>query len=183
MVVLVSNNYKLVIIVLSFFLALTFVRGFGVETSTHTITLSGSTPTAYPIILSNSSDSTEYFQVQSLGPFSIEVAGGNDSLSIPSHSKKTITLYLTPQPPILEGQTYRSLLRVVGTDSSKDIELDIQYVASTVPLTNPNPVSGVFSGLVAFPIASEWVVDAVLVILIMVLLVALWARIKNRVVG
>lgn len=203
---MMSNPHKLILIILTFFLALTFVRGFTLEVVSHSIEFKGDTPFIYPITITNSSDEESLFTFTAWGPFTIEVFGGGTTATIPAHTYKVVTLLVTASPTTDVGEEYGGAIRVQGPDSIEHIFLDVKLVEK-IPvreeILSPPPVDGSVdpgspsadpesppgdpalpsTGLVALPSASDGIVDAGLVVIIIILSIALWARLRNRVVG
>lgn len=177
---MVSNNYKLVLIVLCFFLALTFVRATFVEVATHDLVLADGFPTAYPLVITNTANHPEHYSIEAWGPFTIEVSGGDDATTIPANAYKTVTLFASPKDGLEVGESYDGIVRVKSGTDSQDVEVSI--TKQNAPVANPGQ-SGNGTGLISFPSVSEGVVNVILIIAVIILLVALLARIKNRVVG
>lgn len=184
---MMSNSHKLVLIVLTFFLALTFVRGFSVEVPTHSLELIPGVKTPYALTITNPSDDEVAYTFDALGPFSIEVAGAPESAVIPPHAYKTVTLYVTADESLETGDVFDAQIRVKSPVETEVVMFKMKMISSPIfGVGNANDngnTSSPGTGFVSFPTVSGNLVNAGLIIVIIVLVIALLARIKNRVVG
>jgi hypothetical protein len=178
----VSNPVKLVLFVLSFFLALTFVRGFSVETPVgEKVILSPTAAVAYPVTISNPSTHSISFSFEALGPFTLDVLDVIEDATVPAQSFKTITLFLRPSADTKAGDSYSSHIRVNGGGSFQDVSLPM-VVGDAAPVQRVDGASA--TGLASFiSFSGEGLLNGVLILVTIVLFIALIARIKNRVVG
>ncbi len=183
---MMSNSHKLILIVLAFFLALTFVRGFTVDVPTHSLELIPGVKVPYALTITNPSNDETAYTFEALGPFSIEVAGAPDSAIIPPHAYKTVTLYITADETLETGDVFDAQIRVKSPTEVESVIVKMTMISSPifgVGNANDNGNSTPGTGLISFPNVSENLVNAGLILVIIVLVIALLARIKNRVVG
>lgn len=184
---MMSNSHKLVLIVLTFFLALTFVRGFTVDVPSHSLELIPGVKVPYALTITNPSNDEATYSFEALGPFSIVISGDEEAATIPPHAYKTVTLLITADEGLETGDVFDSQIRVKNANEIESVMVKMTIIS--------NPIFGVGNandnqndstpgtGLVSFPSVSENLVNAGLIVIIIVLVIALLARIKNRVVG
>ncbi len=171
-----SNPWKLVLVVLAFFLALTYVRGFEVEVPTHDIVFRGNQPFEYSLVISNSSLSSIRPRILADGPFQVLVAFPNP-LVIPPRSNKVIEAQLIADPSIEVGDTYHGQLRVVSGEGEQRIPLTLTKQEGPALDFAGVGVTGLVTG---FSPAADPVINGILVLIILLLLLSLFFRIKNR---
>ncbi|MBM3282068.1 MAG: hypothetical protein FJY86_01860 [Candidatus Diapherotrites archaeon] len=179
----VSNGAKLVIIVLSFFLALTFVRAFTIEANSNEVIFSGNAPVKFPLAVTNTSNASMSLKFVADGPFSI-IVPPNAPASIAKRDSKTVDLQLIPSQSFSMGDVYSAQIRVVSSAGEKSFPLTLRM--KNPPLFNSHTPTGLFSfaSFTSLPFFSSlgWV-DALLIVIVVILGIALVARIKNRVIG
>lgn len=184
---MMSNSHKLVLIVLTFFLALTFVRGFTVDVPTHSLELIPGVKVPYALTITNPSDDEITYSFEPLGPFSLSVSGDEGAATIPPHAYKVVTLLLTADESLETGDVFDAQIRVKSPMETEVVLFKMKMVSSPIfGVGNANDngnTSSTGTGLVSFPNISENLVNAGLIVIIIVLVIALLARIKNRVVG
>ncbi|MEK6821279.1 MAG: hypothetical protein AABY11_02690 [archaeon] len=189
MVFSLSNPLKLTIIVLCFFLALTFVRGFSVSPSVDAIDILGETSTPFALTITNDSNAPQTFYFEAFGPISFELIAQDPFVTIPAHSFQTVTLFIHALPGTLGGESYSATVRVTGAVDTVNVPLRVNVqsapasdASTSPPLVNDDFISPL-AGFLVFPFSFTSVVDAVLLAMVFILVIALIARVKNRVVG
>lgn len=187
-----TNPAKLVLVVLLFFLAMTYVRGFTATGSEHDLTFSGNAPIAYNITVSNSKTADLVPSFIAEGPFTILLKDEPADLIVPGHATKTFVLYLAPTSVLRVGDVYSASIRVASVNEADSIPLILRkqsapLFGSDSPIGNENETgsnTGTGTGLASgVSISASSVANAGLVVIILVLIVALFARVKNRVLG
>jgi hypothetical protein len=186
---MMANSHKLILIVLTFFLALTFVRGFDVEVPTHALEVVPGVKISYPLTITNPTDGVVSYNIEAIGPFTAEIIGEEDSATVPANSYKTITLSLIANNGLGVGDQFDALIRVKSASEVVDVPIVLSIINSPFfgndePIGNDNSnADNPGTGLISFPSISNNVVNLGLFIVIIILVIALVARIKNRVVG
>lgn len=185
----ISNGAKLVIIVLSFFLALTFVRAVSLQADSQEVVFSGSRAITFPVSVTNSTTSAVIPHFLADGPFTIILPADNSP--IPARDSKGYSLQFVPSPSFRVGDVYAGQLRAIVGET--ETTLPLTFRMNPAPLfdapSNPSaPASptGFFSFASLFNLSifsSISVVDVFLGIIVIVLAIALVARIKNRLIG
>lgn len=185
----IPNGAKLVIIVLSFFLALTFVRAVSLAADSQEVVFSGSQAVSFPVSVTNPSNSVAIPHFLADGPFTIILP--SDNAPIPARDSKVYLLQLVPASTFKVGDVYAGQLRAITGEGETALPLIFRmspaplFGEPSVPNSPSNP-TGLFSfaSLFSLPIfASISMVDAFLVVIVIILTVALVARIKNRLIG
>lgn len=188
-----TNPAKLVLVVLLFFLAMTYVRGFTATGSGTDLTFSGNAPIAYNISVSNSKTADLVPSFMADGPFTLLLHDEPADLIVPGHATKTFVLYLTPTSVLRVGDVYAASIRVASVNEVDSIPLILRK--QNAPLFAPdsenakngngsNTGTGAGSGLASgVSISASGLANAGLVVIILVLIVALFARVKNRILG
>ncbi len=179
---LMSNHAKLIIIVLGFFLALTYVRAFTLEADSSEIIFSGNQPYSFPVVVTNPSNTPLTPNFIADGPFVIILPG--DVPTISAHDSETFVLRLVPSPAFNVGDVYTGQIRVVSIDGETSFPLTFRM--KNAPLFSTSNVTGLFSfaSFTALPLVSSinWI-DGLLILIVIILAIALVARVKNRVIG
>ncbi len=175
-----SNGAKLVIIVLSFFLALTFVRAFSLETNSTEVIFSGNQKVVFPLAITNSSSNEMSYTFSASGPFTVDAS---PSFVVGPRDTKTVDLTLTPASVLSVGDSYAGQIRVTSLGETKSIPLVVRMVRGSFISTSS--ITGFFSAAsFSLPnVSNVSVLDVVLIVLIVILGIALVARVKNRVWG
>jgi hypothetical protein len=175
-----SNGAKLVIIVLSFFLALTFVRAFTLETNTNEVVFAGNQAVVFPLAITNPSSKEMTYAFSTNGPFTVT---SPNSFTVSARDTQTVDLTLQPSSMLKVGDVYAGQLRVTSAGETKTIPLVMRMVRGSFISTNT--ITGFFSAA-AFTLPNfsgvSWV-DGLLIVVIIILGIALVARVKNRVWG
>lgn len=177
------NSAKLVIIVLSFFLALTFVRALSLEADSQEVIFSGNTPYSFSVSVTNTSNAAISPNFVADGPFSI-ILPSDAPTSIAAHDSQAFVLKLVPASSFKVGDVYSARIRFVSSLEEKSLPLTLRM--KNAPLFSPSPSTGLFSfvSFVSLPSLSSitWT-DGLLILIIVILGIALAARVKNRVIG
>lgn len=178
-----SNGAKLIIIVLSFFLALTFVRAFTLEANSNEVVFSGNAPVKFPLAVTNTSNASMSVKFMADGPFTILVPE-NAPTSIAKRDSVTFNLQLVPSQTFQVGDVYSGQIRIVSNAGEKSFPLILRMKSGE--LFSAPSITGLFSfsSFNSFPSFStmNWV-DGLLILIIIILGIALVARVKNRVFG
>jgi hypothetical protein len=141
----------------------------------------------YALTITNPSNDEVTYSFEALGPFSIAVSGDEDAATIPPHAYKAVTLLITADESLQTGDVFDSQIRVKSPADVESVMVKMTIISNPIfgvgnAYDNPgNSTPG--TGLVSFPPVSENLVNAGLIVIIIVLAIALLARIKNRVVG
>lgn len=178
-----SNGAKLVIIVLSFFLALTFVRALTLESDSSEVIFSGNQPYSFSIAVTNTSNVPISPNFVADGPFSIILPADAPS-SISAHDSKSFVLKLVPSTSFRVGDVYSAQIRFVSSLEEKSLPLTMRM--KTAPLFSSSPGTGLFSivSFVSLPsLSNVSLMDVLLIVIVVILGIALAARVKNRVMG
>lgn len=171
-----SNAAKLIIIVLGFFLALTYVRGFEIGSSSNEVIFQGNNPVKFNVsVLNNASFSAAPAFIAD-GPFTISLPE-NVPETLPARDSHNYELTLTPTPSFGVGDVYSGQIRI-NSSSGQDV------LPLTLRMGNPPLIpTSAFTGLFSFTSGTGNIVDVFLIIIIVILAIALLARVKNRVMG
>ncbi|MFH0970800.1 MAG: hypothetical protein V1776_05065 [Candidatus Diapherotrites archaeon] len=173
---------RLVILVLAFFLALTFVRGLSVEAPLSIIKMSGTIPTAIPLTITNTQTQSQTFSFSPIGPFTLDFSTEEGYATIPGKSHKIITVYALPLNYLQLGDSFTGQIRV--STAQEEVFVPIAFTRINTPSFEQDENSHfLFTGLASMGSFSDWIVNGILLFIIFVLLIALVARIKNRVGG
>ncbi len=185
----IPNGAKLIIIVLSFFLALTFVRAVTLQADSQEVVFSGSQSIVFPVSVTNPTNSPVIPNFLADGPFTIILP--SDNAPIPANDSKSYALQFFPASTFKVGDVYAGQLRVITGDG--ETALPLTFRMNPAPLfNNPSNLSAPVSPTGFFSFASLFnlsffsslsIVDVFLVVIVIVLTVALVARIKNRLIG
>ena len=170
-----TNGAKLIIIVLGFFLALTYVRGFDLAADSHEVVFSGNQPYTFNVAVTNTSNTSMTPNFIADGPFTIVLPA--DAESIPRHDTKAFALALYPSKSFRVGDVYSGQIRVLSSEGEKSLPLTFRM--QNAPLFAPG--TGLFS-FVSFTLPSVstiTVVDGVLMLIIVILGIALVAQSKT----
>lgn len=167
---------KLVLVVLGFFLALTYVDGSGIL-GNDSVVFNGKNPVSYDITILNSSNHTVVPEFWAEGPFTINWE--NESGAIPSFGEKTFTLILSPLEKMEKGDSYVGTIRVTGLETPVDKR--IIFFKDEERINAGEQITSAFSGLVVLAGGNEEIIlNVFLFMAVLVLAVALASRIKNR---
>ncbi|MEK6902328.1 MAG: hypothetical protein AABX02_01930 [archaeon] len=182
---MVSNPFKLVMAVLLFFLALTYVRALEVQTPLDDIVLQGDVPVAYAITFTNAGAGSIKPLIEVDGPLILESSGADENQTIPAHSTKKLVVFISASPVLKVGEAYVAQIRVTTPDQTMTIPLNVKKEAAPLfapaPSPNPNTPSPAV-GLVGLLSANAGIIlNVILIIIIVALLIALFSRVKNRV--
>ncbi len=171
-----SNHAKLVIIVLGFFLALTYVRGFEIGSSSSEVIFPGNNPVVFNVsVLNNAAFSASPVFIAD-GPFTIALPE-NAPVTLGARDSHNYSLTLTPAPSLSVGDVYSGQIRINSVSGEATLPLTLRM--DNAPLIP----SSAFTGLISFTSGTGNVVDVFLIIIIVILAIALLARVKNRVMG
>lgn len=177
---LMSNGAKLVIIVLSFFLALTFVRAISLDADSQQVIFAGREPVTFPLSVTNSGSRDLSLSFVADGPFSISLPPASD-LVLSSHDSRTFVLKLSPSPLLRVGDAYKGQIRVLSSEGEVSLPLSVRVVNPR--LFSSSSITGLFSFASVDSFSSVSLVDAALAGCVVILGIALIARVKNRVIG
>jgi hypothetical protein len=176
LVVLMNNSYKLVLVILGFFLALTYVHGLD-ATADSVVVFNGKNPASYLLTITNHSNtgvSPEFFAD---GPFSIERA---EKAVVPSQSEEVVELILSPDKKLEINDSYQAQIRITSLEGTAVHRITLKQEAEKIDFGKEFESS--ISGLFIFTQGNEEIIlNAVLLMIVIVLFISLAARIKNRV--
>lgn len=171
-----SNTSKLVIIVLGFFLALTYVRGFELGSTSNEVIFSGNNSVTFNVSVLNNSTHAAAPSFIADGPFTIALPK-NAPQTLGARDSHNYALILTPASTLRVGDVYSGQIRINSASGEDALPLTLRVVnPPLIPTT-------AFAGLFSFTSGAGNFVDALLLIVIVVLAIALIARVKNRVMG
>ncbi len=173
-----SNTHKLAIFVLVFFLALTYVRASNVDTDTKNVVFEGEAPFEFIFSVTNTLNVSQKPSIVADGPFALLLSDAEREMIIPAHDTIIYHAILTPSPLLKVGDIYQSQVRVIFSNEEKTLPLTI--TKKNAPFIPPSLGTG-FVSLFKLP-PFEWV-DFSLILIVLVLGIALVARIRTRVVG
>lgn len=182
----IPNGAKLVIIVLSFFLALTFVRAVTLQADSQEVVFSGTQAIPFSVSVTNPSNTPVIPHFLADGPFTIILT--SDNTPIPANDSKVFALQLVPASTFNVGDVYAGQLRVITGDGETALPLTFRMNPTPLfggPSAPVNP-TGFFSFASLFNLSyfsSISLVDVFLIVIVIILTVALVARIKNRLIG
>ena len=126
----VPNGAKLIIIVLSFFLALTFVRAVSLQADSTVVVFSGSQATPFSVSVTNPTNTPVIPNFLADGPFTI--IRSSDSSPIPANDSKVYALRFVPASTFNVGDVYTGQLRVIAGGTEAALPFCLLY-------TSPSP--------------------------------------------
>lgn len=180
-----TNTTKLILVVLTFFLALTFVRGLDVTNAPREVTLIQGQAIPYTFSLTNTTGHSITPQFLADGPFTIELHAPADDYAIPGNYTRSHTLHLRPLPEFEVGDVYNARIRVGGDTEQVAVPLTLKVKPAPLFSGNGSPSTGVdLTGLASFVGTNfEKGINVGLIVLVGILVIAFIARIRNRLGG
>ena len=127
-----SNGAKLVLIVLGFFLALTFVRGITVDTDSTEIVFPGNQPAKFSVAVTNTSSTPLKPTFLADGPFTIELSDEDTAAIISAHDSRAYVLELVPAVLFDNGDAYAAQLRVITNQGTQIVPLTLRKGAGEI---------------------------------------------------
>lgn len=169
---IIPNEFKLVLIILVFFLALTYVRAFETSGPSY-VSVQGNAPTDFPIYVANSSNAPIYPQFMADGPFTLAYDGDPTQIQVGAFAEKTLAFSIVPSDEMRVGDVYTARVRVITGDQVQIIPFQLQKQAAAFSLS---PTGFVSLGDIDVIKA----IQGVLILFILVAGIALVFKVKNR---
>ena len=175
-----KNGYKLVLVVLGFFLALTFVRALDYSGVPSEVVFEGNAPAVLSFTIFNSSSNAAFPSIAIDGPVQLTQTKPA-STRIAGKSSQLFELQLLPNELLGARETYKGQLRI--TLSSGERTFPISFSRRAAPFSFSGNAGAGLVGGVSFSraLSQTLVLNVVLALVALVLLIALLARLKNRV--